>query len=255
MSFHIESLQWKLSDAFALEIPTLHIPPGVTTLLLGPSGCGKSSVLKLLARLEDAYFPDPKRPLPTGKIWYEPRESAMKVDLLALSEQQLLNDKLRGHQIGFVFQREAIFSDLSVLDNVRWPLITGGQELPQATERAHAILSRVGLQVDRAVSTLSGGERKRLALARTLAPDPDVILMDEPFTGLDPTALDALVALTASIAHEAGKTIVLVTHQRSNIETLGDHVVLLNQGKVVVSGTRNETASELEQFLNGNESN
>ena len=253
MSFRVEDLSWTLGPEFSLAVPALEIPRGKSTLLLGPSGSGKSTLLKLLGRVEGSYFPDPTTPMPTGAIHFSGLPGVEEVDLMALSERELLRRRIRGDHIGLVFQREGLFSGMSVRDNVRWPLMSGGMSRQAATDRADAVLERVSLRPDRDVTTLSGGERKRLALARTLGPDPSVLLMDEPFTGLDPRSLEGLLRLAVDLASEGERTLVMVTHQRADIDRLGDHVVLMSEGQIAAAGDRETMTEALDRFLEGSD--
>lgn len=252
-SFEIRELRWSVGPDFQLDIPALDIPEGQTTVLIGPSASGKSTLLSLLGRVESGYFPSPA-PAPTGRIVYHPPEIApgsVPIDLLALDETQLLAKRLRGDQIGFVFQREGLFPDRDALQNVIWPLIVRGISAAHASTRGHALLAQTGLSPERRVATLSGGERKRLALARALALDPPTLLLDEPFTGLDPAALDGLRELVASLRTDSRRTIVLVTHQRGDIERLAEHVVLLRAGRVEAAGDLDAVREPLARYLNG----
>ncbi|MCB9726957.1 MAG: ATP-binding cassette domain-containing protein [Deltaproteobacteria bacterium] len=246
-AYQLRDLRWPLGPGFALHVDALDIPRGLTTTLLGPSASGKSTLLSLLGRVESGYFPEAAAP-PTGQLVYHP-PSGEPVDLLALDEQELLRARLRGDQIGVVFQREGLFVDRDARDNVAWPLSARGVPLERARARADELLARTGLTPDRRVATLSGGERKRLALARALALDPPTLLLDEPFTGLDPSALRGLRDLVDSLRREHPRTIVLVTHQPGDIEQLAEHVVLLRQGRVEAAGPLDAVADPLARYL------
>ncbi len=249
-AFAIRDLAWQVAPDFRLQVPALDLPAGRTTLLLGPSASGKSTLLSLLGRVEGSYFP-PATPRPlSGQVHLHAADTD-PLDLLALDERALMRHRVRGARVGFVFQREGLFAGRSAADNVAWPLIAHGARPADATERAHALLAQVGLAPGRDVATLSGGERKRLALARTLALDPPVLLLDEPFTGLDPKALAGLTDVLAAIAADPARTVVMVTHQREDIERLGDHVVLMKRGAVALTGPRADLADALEAFLAG----
>lgn len=251
--FAVRDLRWKISADFTLDVPKLDLPAGRTTLLLGPSASGKSTLLSLLGRVEGSYFPEAVPPERTGTITLSlPGGDHEPLELLELSERQLLKRRVRGPVIGYVFQREGLFAGLDVVENIAWPLSVQQRLKPaEARERATAALARVDLPPNRDVATLSGGERKRLALARTLAADPPVLLLDEPFTGLDPRALGSLLDLVAELASESSRSIVMVTHQRADIDRLGEHVVILRGGQVATSGPREEVAEALNAFLAG----
>lgn len=249
LAFQAEGLRWNLSRDFALSLPHLDIPAQKTTLLLGPSGSGKSSLLQLLGRVEGAYFPQRGGSRLAGRLIFHSTQGP--VDLLALSERQLLRRQLRGRELGLVFQREGLFSELSILRNVSWPLEVQGILPAEALGRSEAVLRRVGLGLDRDVATLSGGERKRLALARTLVWEPRVLLLDECFTGLDPQGVEQLRELVSAVIDEEACTVVLVTHQAEDIAHFGDHFILLNEGEVALAGDRATHPGVLEDFIRG----
>lgn len=252
LAFDIKGLRWVLSEDFTLEIDALGLPRGQTTLLLGPSASGKSTLLSLLGRVEGSYFPDANPRALSGEILLSVGGNGEgPLDLLSLGERELLKQRIRGVKVGFVFQREGLFAGRSVLENVAWPLQCHGMKRDAAESRARELLDLVALPESRDVATLSGGERKRLALARTLGPKPPVLLLDEPFTGLDPNALKALGDVLVRIADDPEVTIVMVTHQREDIERMGEFVVLMRRGSVARAGAREDLAQDLERFLDG----
>lgn len=257
--YRVVDLRWRLGDDFTLAIPSLELPAGQTTALLGRSASGKSTLLSLLGRVEGSYFDRP--PELSGQIWLDlgprgatrldPDPADGRLELLGLAERELLRRRLRGPQIGYVFQREGLFPGLSPVDNIVWPLTACGVDAAVARERARLTLAQVGLAEGRTVATLSGGERKRLALARALAFEPPVLLLDEPLTGLDPEALGGLLELLAAVAADPDRTIIIVTHQREDVERLADHVVFMDRGRVVAAGARAEIADQLGRFFAG----
>ncbi len=247
--YRIVDLRWRLGPTFTLSVPQLSLPRGKTTALLGRSASGKSTLLSLLGRVEGSYFE--RADNLSGEIWLE-RAGRNAIELLSQTERQLLTARLRGPGIGFVFQREGLFPGRSTVGNISWPLqackVASGQEA-DALARRH--LERVGLNPDKDVSTLSGGERKRLALARALAFEPEVLLLDEPLTGLDPEALGGLLDLLASVAEDDARTIVIVTHQEQDVRRLADHVVFMDAGQVAAAGTREAMDQVLTDFFAG----
>lgn len=252
-AYRLEGLRWQVAPTFALDIPALTLPRGQTTAILGRSASGKSTLLSLLGRVEGSYFERPANL--TGRIVLSGlRSDTDEVDLLSLSEKALLKTRLRGPGVGFVFQREGLFPGRSVRDNVAWPLRALGRKAKDADEAADRALLSVGLAPEREVATLSGGERKRLAIARAIAMEPRVLLLDEPLTGLDPEALSGLRDLLKSLAEER-RTMVMVTHQREDVEALADHLVFMDQGRVTLAGPRAALTSELARFFSGELSN
>ena len=247
--FAIRGLSWRLGPDFALDVPALDLPRGRTTALLGRSASGKSTLLSLLGRVEGSTFGRPEAL--AGDITLDLGDGSAPLALLALSERALLRRRLRGPTLGFVFQREGLFPGLSPRDNIAWPLTAAGLRPADAAARARAWLDRVGLPESRTVATLSGGERKRLGLARALAFEPRVLLLDEPLTGLDPEALGGLLELLASLARDPARTVVMVTHQREDVERLADHLVFMDAGRVAAAGPRAELAPRLAAFFGG----
>jgi len=242
----IRGLTCEIARGVTLDVPRLDLPRGRFTVLLGASAAGKSTLLRLLARVDEGYFPR-ARPL-AGEAWLAP-DGQPPVDLLALPRRGLAARRVLGPLLAFVFQQEALFTFCGVLDNVAWPLRELGVPAAEAEARGRALLARVGLSPERAVPTLSGGERKKLALARALAPDPAVLFLDEPFTGLDPVAQRALIELVA--AERGRRTAVIVTHERLPYEVLADHVVLMGGGRVLRAGPRAELDGLARAFLDG----
>ena len=249
IAFRIEDLRWQVSPTFALDIPRLNVPRGQTTAILGRSASGKSTLLSLLGRVEGSYFE--RATNLSGHIFLHGlRSETDEVELLALTEPELLKTRLRGPGIGFVFQREGLFPGRSVRDNVAWPLRALGQKPRDADAKADSSLAAVSLSPDRDVATLSGGERKRLAIARAIAMEPRVLLLDEPLTGLDPEALGGLRELLQRLSAER-RTMVMVTHQREDVESLAHHLVFMDAGQVALAGARATLTTELERFFAG----
>jgi phospholipid/cholesterol/gamma-HCH transport system ATP-binding protein len=213
---------------------------GRTTVVLGPSGCGKSVMLKHVIGL---LKPD------AGEVWFD----GQRVD--TESEKRL--GPVR-RQFGFLFQQSALFDSLSVQRNVAFPLEEHTKmKAAERTERVHDVLEMVGLSetVDKMPAELSGGQRKRVALARAIVLDPRVILYDEPTTGLDPIRADVINELILKLQHDLHATSIVVTHDLHSAFRIADDMVLLYDGGVVMRGTPEEfRASELplvKWFLGG----
>jgi phospholipid/cholesterol/gamma-HCH transport system ATP-binding protein len=161
-------------------------------------------------------------------------------------------------QIGFLFQQSALFDSLSVRDNIAFPLREHGLEEERLiNERVTRVLSLVGLEEtrDQMPSELSGGQRKRVALARAIVLEPRVVLYDEPTTGLDPIRAEVINELILKFADTLGVTSIVVTHDLVSAFRIADRMVLLHDGKVVLEGTPDEFKTTTEptarQFLRG----
>ena len=219
---------------------SLAFPRGKTTVVLGPSGCGKSVMLKHLVGL---LRPD------RGQVFYE----SQRID--TLSERRL--GPIRRH-FGFLFQQGALFDSMSVRDNIAFPLreLEGGN--PSGEEqRVRRVLRLVGLEetIEKFPSELSGGQQKRVALARAIILDPKVILYDEPTTGLDPIRADVINELILKLEQELDVTSIVVTHDLISAFKVADHMVMLHEGHVVLEGApedfRSSTDPVVSRFLRG----
>ena len=191
--------------------------PGEVLCLLGPSGSGKTTLLRIAAGIE---------PQTSGRVLLNDREIAGPSVFLPPERRS----------IGLVFQDFALFPHLTILDNVRFGLTALSRE--EARREARIALSRVGLEhhANSFPHVLSGGEQQRVALARALAPRPAVLLMDEPFSGLDSRLKDTVRAETLAILRESRATAIVVTHDAEEAMRLGDRIALLKSGKLVQSG-------------------
>ncbi|KPB01504.1 ABC transporter ATP-binding protein [Ahrensia marina] len=208
-------------DKHILQGIDLHIQPGEVICLLGPSGSGKTSLLRVAAGLE---------PQTSGIVFMNGREIA--------SEKVFLPPEKRS--IGLMFQDFALFPHMTILDNVRFGLTTMSKVMSK--QEALNAIRRVGLEhhVNSYPDVLSGGEQQRAALARALAPRPSVMLMDEPFSGLDTRLKDSIRAETLAILRETRATTIVVTHDAEEAMRMGDRIALLNDGKIVQVGTSGE---------------
>ena len=200
----------------------LDLREGQTTVILGPSGCGKSVLLKHLVGL---LKPD------RGEIWF----GGMRLD--KLDQQQL--GAVR-QQIGFLFQQSALFDSLSVRENVAFPLrehaVVDEHEIDR---RVHKVLRLVGLEssLEQMPADLSGGQRKRVALARAIVLNPKIVLYDEPTTGLDPIRADVINELILRLRRALGITGIVVTHDIASATKVGDRFIMMNRGRVHMDGT------------------
>ena len=210
-----------------LDDVSIDVPAGTAFCLLGRSGTGKSVTLKHIIGLMQ---PDAGRVLVQG------------VDMGKVRGRELARVR-RG--MGFLFQNAALFDSISVGDNVAFPL-RRHTDWPERKIRevARGKLANVGLEADyqKMPSDLSGGMRKRAGLARAMALDPDVLLVDEPSAGLDPVTAGEIDELLVDLKRQ-GTTLVVVTHNIPSARHIGDTLAMLHEGKVLARGT----ASELEQ--------
>lgn len=205
-----------------LENLDLDIPTAKTTVVLGPSGCGKSVMLKHIIGL---LRPD------SGEVYY----AGTRVD--TLSEKQLRTIRL---EIGLLFQMGALFDSMTVQENIEFPLLEHTSLTPrQRLEKIAIALETVDLagMQKKLPSQLSGGQKKRVALARAIVLQPRVILFDEPTTGLDPIRADGINELVIKLNRTLGVTNLVVTHDLVSARKIADHVVMLLAGKVAARGT------------------
>ena len=196
----------------AVDDLSLEAPSGKITVLVGPSGCGKTTSLRMINRMID-----PTR----GRIWLDDRDTA------SINPAQLR----RG--IGYVIQHAGLFPHRTVLDNVATVPLLLGVDRRQARATAMELLERVGLPANfakRYPAQLSGGQQQRVGVARALAADPPVMLMDEPFSAVDPVVREQLQNEFLRLQGELGKTIAFVTHDIDEAIKLGDLVAVMRVG-------------------------
>jgi phospholipid/cholesterol/gamma-HCH transport system ATP-binding protein len=205
----------------------LALRPGETSVIIGESGVGKSVVLKHIVGL---LKPD------RGEVRYHGRViGQMKARELA---------RLRTN-FGFLFQLGALFDSLTVGENVGFPLVEHRKVARREVERIVAEkLRMVGLDgvQDKKPADLSGGQRKRVALARAIALDPEVVLYDEPTTGLDPPRADVINELILKLKRETGATGIVVTHDMASANKVADRIIMLHEGKFIFDGTPEQIA-------------
>ena len=196
----------------AVDQLDLEAPSGQITVLVGPSGCGKTTSLRMINRMIE----------PTsGTIWLDDTDTA-----------SMPAHELR-RQIGYVIQHAGLFPHRTIVDNIATVPFLLGTDKKQARARAMELLERVGLDpafARRYPAQLSGGQQQRVGVARALAADPPVMLMDEPFSAVDPVVRDQLQAEFLRLQEELGKTIVFVTHDIDEAIKLGDQVAVLRVG-------------------------
>jgi sulfate/thiosulfate transport system ATP-binding protein len=211
MSISIENVSKRFGDFVALDDVSLEVPTGSLVALLGPSGSGKSTLLRIIAGLEQA---------DGGAI------RIAEEDVSATSPQD------RG--IGFVFQHYAAFKHMTVFDNVAFGLRIRRRPKAEIKHRVHELLELVQLEgmSKRYPSQLSGGQRQRMGLARALAVDPKVLLLDEPFGALDAQVRKELRIWLRRLHDETHTTTVIVTHDQEEAMEVAETVAVMNRGKV-----------------------
>ncbi|MFN4328744.1 MAG: sulfate/molybdate ABC transporter ATP-binding protein [Limnobacter sp.] len=223
MSIQVRNIQKQFGDFTALNNVSLDFNSGELVALLGPSGCGKTTLLRIIAGLEHA-------------------DSGVVI----LDGEDTSATHVRDRNVGFVFQHYALFKHMTVFDNVAFGMRMKprSQRLSKAeiADKVHSLLKLVQLDwlADRFPSQLSGGQRQRIALARALAVEPKVLLLDEPFGALDAKVRKELRRWLRRLHDELHITSIFVTHDQEEALEVADRVVLMNQGQVEQIGTPEE---------------
>jgi len=205
-----------------LDDVSLAVEEGKCLVIIGASGSGKSVMLKHIVGLLRA---------DKGEVWFK----GQRID--KLPERQWMS--IRQH-FGFLFQMSALFDSITVYENIAFPLIEHTQKTAeQISKVVHEKLALVGLPDagPKMPAELSGGQRKRVALARAIALDPEVILYDEPTTGLDPIRSDVINELIVKLQRHLKVTSIVVTHDMQSAFKVGDRIVMLHEGKLIFDGT------------------
>jgi len=208
----IESATKTYGSTVALDDVSLQIEPGQMVALLGPSGCGKTSLLRAIAGLS---------PIDRGVI--------------RIGDRDVTHVQARQRPIGMVFQQYALFPNMSVAENISFPLTIRRQRGPARAKRVEELLELIGMPglADRYPNQLSGGQQQRVALARALAPEPDVLLLDEPLAALDAAIRSDLRDEIRRIQHRVGTTAVFVTHDQSEAMAVADRVAVMDRGRIL----------------------
>lgn len=224
-AIEIRDMTFTREDRLIFDSVNISIPTGKITAIMGPSGCGKTTLLRLIG---GQISPD------SGKIWVNGH------NIPELNHQELFQVR---RQMGMLFQSGALFTDLSVFENVAFPLREHTQ-LNDAFIRDIVLmkLEAVGLRGAEHLmpSQLSGGMQRRVALARTIALDPSVILYDEPFAGQDPIGMGVLVKLIRLLNSALKMTTVIVSHDVVETASIADYIYVIAQGRVIGQGTPQE---------------
>lgn len=233
MSIRIHDLHKSFGEKVVLEGVSLEVTDGETLAVIGQSGTGKSVLLKHVVRLLE---PD------SGSVEVDGR------DVLALDREQL--HALR-REVGYVFQFAALFDSMTVFDNVAMGLRRMKKPEPEVRERVEQCLKLVDLEgfEDRLPAQVSGGQRKRVGLARAIATQPKYLLYDEPTTGLDPITTAVIDQLIERMADELKVTSVVVTHDMRSAYRVSDRIAMLHDGRIHFIGTPEEIQASEEPFV------
>ncbi|WP_428938485.1 ABC transporter ATP-binding protein [Fontivita pretiosa] len=219
----LKNIHKRFGRVIVLRGVWLAVEPGQSLVIIGGSGSGKSVLLKHIVGL---LKPD------RGEVWFK----GHRID--TLPERKLM--EVRRH-FGFLFQMGALFDSATVFENIAFPLIEHTHKSPEEIRRIVAQkLAMVGLPEDigrKLPAELSGGQRKRVALARAIALDPEVILYDEPTTGLDPIRADVINELIIKLQRELKVTSIVVTHDMNSAFKVADRIVMLHEGQIIFDGT------------------
>jgi sulfate/thiosulfate transport system ATP-binding protein len=215
MGISIEGVSKKFGDFVALDEVSIEVPDGALTALLGPSGSGKSTLLRVIAGLEQ---PDGGR--------------------VVISDRDTTDVSVQDRGVGFVFQHYAAFKHMTVLDNIAFGLTIRKRPKQEIEKRVQELVRLVHLEgfTDRYPSQLSGGQRQRMALARALAVEPKVLLLDEPFGALDANVRKELRVWLRRLHDEVHVTTIFVTHDQEEAMDVAEQIVVMNEGRIEQTG-------------------
>lgn len=213
---------------------------GETAVIIGASGAGKSVILKHIVTL---LKPD------SGEVYC----AGERID--TMSDREMVDVRKR---FGFLFQMGALFDSLTVAENVAFPIVEhtkrSTSDIAKTVSEKLKMVGLDGLQ-EKKPAQLSGGQRKRVGLARAIALDPEIILYDEPTTGLDPIRSDVINELIIKLQRELNVTSVVVTHDMASVRKIGDRVVMLHEGQFIFDGSpqemENSDVKTVRQFVEG----
>lgn len=236
----VKNLSFKRGERIIYDNVSLKIRRGQITAIMGPSGTGKTTLLRLIG---GQLIPDQGEVLLDGK------------DITSMSRADLFKARAR---MGMLFQSGALFTDMSVYENVAFPL-RAHTKLPEhlLSEIVSLKLESVGLRGTEQLmpSELSGGMSRRVALARAIALDPDLIMYDEPFAGQDPIVMGVLTRLIRSLRDALDLTTIIVSHDVAETLSIADYIYVVAEGKVQGEGTPSELKAHpsafVQQFLTG----
>ena len=218
----VENIRKSFGNSRILNGINLTVNCGETLAVLGRSGTGKSVLLRLIIGLEK---PD------SGSIWIHGQE------IVGLALDQLGAIRIK---MGFLFQHAALYDSLTVAENVAFPLDHHRRDMSisERSDRVRQLLAEVGMEghLDKMPSDISGGMQKRVGLARALALEPEILLLDEPTAGLDPISSGEIDDLVLKLQRERQMASIVVTHDLHSAKTIANRLAILNEGDVVIEG-------------------
>ena len=230
----LRNLTFGYGERVILDDISLAVPRGKVTALMGASGGGKTTILRLIGGQNRAQ---------AGELLFDGQ------DVTPMDQPQLYAARRR---MGMLFQFGALFADLSVFENVAFPL-REHTDLPEALIRDIVLmkLNAVGLRGARDLmpSEVSGGMARRIALARAIALDPELVMYDEPFSGLDPISLGTAARLIRQLNDSMGLTSIFVSHELEQTFAISDHVIILANGKIATQGTPEEVQQSTDPLV------
>jgi len=231
----VEDLQKSFGSQKVLNGISLRVQRGETLAVLGRSGTGKSVLLRLISGLE------------------KPDQGSVRIhgqEIVGMTLDQM--GEIR-KTMGYLFQHAALYDSLTVKQNVAFPLEHHRKKMPESerTDRVKNLLAEVGMEaeLEKMPSDLSGGMRKRVGLARALALEPDILLLDEPTAGLDPISSAEIDDLVLKLQDEHHVASIVVTHDLHSAKTIADRLALLNEGNVVSEGSFEELQKSDDKFV------
>jgi phospholipid/cholesterol/gamma-HCH transport system ATP-binding protein len=236
----IQNLTFKRDERVIYDNISLSIPKGKVTAIMGPSGIGKTTLLRLIG---GQLTPN------SGKILFDGQ------NIPGLSRSALYEARKR---MSMLFQSGALFTDMSVYDNIAFPMREHSNLSEALIEKMVLMkLEAVGLRGarDLAPGELSGGMARRVALARAIALDPELILYDEPFAGQDPISMGVIVRLIKDLSEALGLTSIVVSHDVTEVMSIADYIYIIAEKKIIGHGTpeeiRQQTSPLVQQFIQG----
>ncbi len=222
----IKNLSFAYGNNEILRSITVSVSANTLTAIMGQSGCGKTTLIRLIAGLETPH---------SGEIIINGKTVS--------SPQKITPPSQRG--FGYIFQNLALWPHLTVKQHISYAISNGSQE--KINEIANFFKLRAHL--DKYPNQLSGGQKQLLALARAMAPNPSLILMDEPLTGMDPVLKEYVLDFILKIKGSLQTTIIYVTHDSSEVEKTADKIIMMKDGKIITSGTPADMKNSDDEYV------